>query len=380
MKCLCCIAAVFALLSTSSKALAQQVVGRAVSEADGSPLREALLVLIDDRGQERARTATSPSGGFELRAPGAGRYRVRVQRIGQRSWETPPFDLAAQQIYRPTLRVPDRPFQLQELSASAQRPDCSVTLGDATVGADLLVSAQTALGLAEAEMSKSGRRYATETYRRLVPVVGPVEDTTVVQGKLSGWPIQSADPDSLRLRGFVQGEWPAPSPVNDRPEGGPTYFAPDARVLFTDWFLGSHCISVESSSDREGSEIVARFKPAKGTHSTKALQGSLDFDRNSLALRSLQFQFVARPRWAPKESASGEIQFMRLPDGAWLPVEWSMRAPVPRVVGGPRYRLYGVAEVGGRVTAIYDANGNPDPPAESALREWERQLSGGARY
>jgi Carboxypeptidase regulatory-like domain len=89
MKSFGCPAGVVALLLTSHHLSAQQVLGRAVREADGSPLLEALIVLVDDRGYERARTVTSPTGGFELRAPRAGRYHLRVQRIGQRGWETP---------------------------------------------------------------------------------------------------------------------------------------------------------------------------------------------------------------------------------------------------------------------------------------------------
>jgi hypothetical protein len=345
------------------------VLGRALQEPEGTPLLESLVILLDDTGRELARTVTSATGGFDLRAPGPGKYRLRIQRIGQRGWESPPFDLAVDQISRPTLRVPDLPFQLNELSASARRPNCAVTLGDASLGANLLQAAQTALALAESEMSKSQRIYSTETYRRVVPAVGPPEDSVVVQGRLSGWPVQSADLDSLRALGFVHGDWPAPSPMDERPEGGPTYYAPDARVLFTDWFLSSHCISVESTSDSPGNakRVVARFEPAKGTRSAAGLRGSLEFDRDSLTLRSLKFQFVERPSWAPKGSAGGEIRFGRLPDGAWLPVQWSMRAPTPRVAG-QRYRFFGLVEVGGQVTSVRSADGKRDRRAEEALK------------
>jgi hypothetical protein len=332
---------------------------------------EALIILLDDRGQERARTITTPTGGFELRAPGAGRYRLRILRIGQRGWETPPFDLALEQISRPTVRVPDRPFELEELTTWARRPNCGVTLGDASVGAALLEAAQTALGLAEAEVATGRRIYATESYRRTVPVVGPPEDSVAIQGKLAGWPIQSAAPDSLRRAGFVQGDWPPPSFMREGPQAGPIYFGPDARVLFTDWFLGTHCISVDTRTGRSSDErtrVVARFKPAKGTRNAAALNGWLEFDRASLALRSLNFEFAARPRWAPKGSGGGQIRFARLPGGVWLPVQWSMRAPVPKVAGdGQHYRFFGVVETTGRVTAVWRPDGRPDREAEAAI-------------
>jgi hypothetical protein len=154
--------------------------------------------------------------------------------------------------------------------------------------------------------------------------------------------------------------------MREKPQPGPIYFGPDARVLFTDWFLGTHCISVESGSERTG--IIAQFKPAKGTRSAAALLGRLEFDRTSLALRSLSFEFAARPRWAPKGSDRGEIRFARLPDGVWLPVQWSMRAPVPSVrADGRRYQFFGVMEVGGRVTGVRGADGRPDRQAEAAI-------------
>jgi Carboxypeptidase regulatory-like domain len=360
---------VFGLFLTTHSAAAQQVLGHAVRETDGSPLGEALIIMLDASGHETARAVTTASGGFDLRAR-AGRYRLRVQQIGQRGWEMPPFDLAAEQVFRPTIRVPDQPFELVELSASARRPNCSVTLGDASLGAKLLEAAQTALALAEAEITKARWSFATQGYRRTVPVAGPTQDSVAVQGRLAGWPIQSADPDSLHRGGFVQGDWPTPGSMNERSGLGPMYYGPDARVLFTDWFLASHCISVESKSGRSAgaASIIARFKPAKDTRKAAALQGSLEFDRGSLALRSLSFQFAERPRWAPPESAGGEIHFARLPDGAWLPVYWEMRAPIPKLAGdGQSYRFFGVLEVGGRVTAIRGADGQRDPRAEAAL-------------
>ena len=363
-------AALTALVLGASSLAGQQVLGRAVHDSDGTPLLEALIILLDDRWQERARTITSPTGGFELRTHKAGRYRLRVLRIGQRGWETPPFDLAMEQISQSTVRVPDRPFELQELSALTRRPNCGVTLGDASLGAALLEAAQTALGLAEAEIAKGRRTYATESYRRTVPVVGPPEDSVVTQGMLTGWPIQSADPDSLRRNGFVQGDWPTPSLGMEGPQVGPIYFGPDPRVLFTAWFLGTHCISVYTKTGRsdDQSRVIAAFKPAKGTRNATALNGWLEFDRTSLALRSLSFEFAARPRWAPKGSVGGEIRFARLPGGVWLPVQWSMRAPVPKVgADGQRYRFFGVVEAGGRVTAVRRPDGRPDREAEAAI-------------
>jgi hypothetical protein len=343
------------------------VQGRLLSEADSTPVVQSLILLLDRSGREHARAVTTASGGFDLRPHGAGQYHLRVQRIGLHGWQSPPFHLAAGEISRLTLHVPETPFELDELKATARRPRCGVTLGDASLGASVLQAAQTALGLAEAEAAGGRRNYVTETYRRIIPDQGEITDSSRTTGELSGWPIQSADPDTLRMKGFVQGQWPPPNVVSPGSVLGPTYFAPDARVLFTDWFLESHCIGL-STSDREGSgrTLVAEFEPAEGASGATTLRGRLVFDRATLSLRRLSFEFLEKPRWAPRGSAGGELRFARLPDGAWVPASWQLRAPLP-TIGSDRYRFFGTVEVGGRVRSVRRLDGSPDRAAEAAL-------------
>ena len=349
---------------------AQQVRGRVVTAADSTPVAHALLLLLDEHGTERSRSSTSASGGFDLYAPTAGRFRVRVQRIGQHGWEAPPVNLAAGTTLTLTLQVPDIPFELPPIEVVNRRPRCGVTLGDGSIGAAMLEAAQTALGVAEAEASSGRRTYAAESYRRTVPDLGPAIDSTMTGTQLTGWPVESADPDSLRIHGFVHGHWPPPNAVNAGPVAGPTYFAPDARVMFSDWFLKTHCIAVDTISTRERrphKALVGRFEPVRGTRDVTALRGQLVFDRSTLGLRLLTFEFVARPRWAPRGSAGGQLRFARLPDGAWVPASWQLRVPLPKV-GADRYRFFGVLEVGGRVSSVR-LNGRPDPGAEKAIAE-----------
>ncbi|HET6777895.1 MAG TPA: hypothetical protein VFH26_03320, partial [Gemmatimonadales bacterium] len=281
-----------------------------------------------------------------------------------------PVDLAVGTTLNLTVYVPDNPFELPPLEVVSRRPRCGVALGDGSVGAALLEAAQTALGLAEAEAANGRRTYAAESYRRTVPDLGPPLDTALTSIQLTGWPVESADPDSLRIRGFVQGHWPPPNAVNVGPVAGPTYFAPDARVMFSDWFLETHCIGVDTVSPQERDSrnvIVARFEPVRGTRDVAALKGQLVFDRCTFGLRLLKFEFVARPRWAPRGSAGGELRFAQLPDGVWVPASWELRVPLPKV-GSDRYRFYGMLEAGGRVRSVR-LNGRPDPAAEKAVAE-----------
>ena len=66
------------------------------------------------------------------------------------------------------------------------------------------------LGLAEAGATASGRRFRVQVWRQTVRLDGTSLDSvpTLAPRQMSGWPIQSADPDSLQVWGFERGRWP----------------------------------------------------------------------------------------------------------------------------------------------------------------------------
>jgi hypothetical protein len=65
---------ILAVLLTTHNLAAQQVLGRAVREVGGSPLLEALIVLLDDAGREQAREVR----GWWARVASLGRDTSRV--------------------------------------------------------------------------------------------------------------------------------------------------------------------------------------------------------------------------------------------------------------------------------------------------------------
>ena len=343
-------------LAWATPLAAQSVHGRLVATRDESGVGGALVQLLDSTGAVVARAASSPSGGFAVGAPRPGVYRVVVRQIGQRAWHSAPLELRDGAAVPLTVRLAPQPYTLPEITVAARRSRCGIGTGSDDLLGRLLDAAGTALGVAEAAAESRAIGFSTDTWlKRLAADLSVQESTATDQPGLTRWPIQSADPDSLRAWGFVRDEGGP---------GGPVYYGPDARVLFSNWFLGEHCFSVATAAD---STVVVRFEPEQPGR-RGGLAGRLAIDRGSLELRSLAFEYLGLPRWVPKGGAGGELRLRRLPGGAWVPYTWTLRAPVPvRVPGRSRLRLHGWMESGGRVTAVHGSDGRIDSALTAAL-------------
>ncbi len=342
---------------------AQTVQGRLLARPSDEPVAGALVTLVDSAGSEVARAATTPSGGFALEAPRVGRYQVVVRQIGQQIWHSAPFALAVGADYPLILRVESRPYVLPPITVAGRRSRCDVSLDDDDLLGRLLDAASTALGIAEESADAGIYGFSTDTYlKRLSVDLAVVESTGTDLPGMARWPIESADPDSLRTWGFVR-----TPPGTD---AGPVYYGPDARVLFSDWFLDSHCFEVESAGENL---VEVRFEPERRGKRVD-LEGRLVIDRESLELRTLAFEYVGLPRWVPRDKAGGEVELRRLGAGAWVPTTWHLRAPVPgRSTRTSRITMRGWVETGGRVTAVRKAKGEVDALLTEELIRRERR-------
>jgi hypothetical protein len=345
-------------------AAAQGVHGRVVGLPDETPVAGALVALVDSAGSEVARGATSPSGGFVLTASTAGRYHILIRRIGQHPWRSPTFTLAAGATYPVTFRVDARPYELPMLTVEARRSRCGARPGESGVLGALLEAAEVALQLARTTADERRLAFSTATYlKELGPDLRVLDSASAGVRGLARWPIESADPDSLRTWGFVRQPPAAERATTAEEERGPVYYGPDARVLFSDWFLASHCFRVDEEADL----LEVRFVPEARGERTE-IEGRLLIDRGSMELRRLEFEYVGLPRWVPKGKAGGFVELRRLREGAWVPREWMLRAPeAVRTRGSPWLRLKGWLETGGRVTAVRTAKGELDSASTAEL-------------
>lgn len=325
----------------------------------------ALVVLVDSSGTDAARTASTASGGFRLTAPRAGRYRIAVRQIGMQTWLSTPLRLGPGPAASLVLRIDPQPFELPAINVEARRPRCGIRLDDDETVSRLLDVARTALGLAQATADEGAVSFAVEGYRvRYTPILQQLDSVGTGVGRLSTWPIQSAPPDTLQARGFVRTDAPGQGWGDVGLDRGPVYYGLDARVLFSDWFLASHCFRLD---DAAAGELRIRFTPGRGRRRTD-VEGSLALDRATLELRRIAFGYVGLPQWIPGGRTGGEIRLRRLPSGAWVPYAWRLRAPVPQVVAGrSRPRVEGWLETGGWVRSVRGPDGRIDSTLTRAV-------------
>jgi len=338
------LAACLAAACLAGPLAAQTVVGRVVSAVDSSAVAGALVTLVDADGRTLARASTGPDGDYQVRANLPGTYVVRVLRIGQRPWDAPAVELARNATRSLALVVPDLPVELPAITVAA-RSQCTLSPSDTSVVGALLTEAEKALALAHATVDEGRMRYLVETWTFRHWQSGLTSDSTTSTTLGHGWPVQSAAPESLRIYGFVREDDPASSPT-----GGATYYGPDANVLFAPWFLESHCFSV---SEAAGDSLVAiEFRPARRT-SLVDVAGRLVLAQPSLQLRRIEWHYTGLPRWIPTDDAGGWLGFQRLASGAWLPVDWQLRAPIAGLdEQGHPWRLAGWAYFGGRAVGV----------------------------
>ena len=114
------------LLAVLAAGLHAQVVrGQLVEAETGRPIAGALIVLLDASDAAVGGSLTNSSGGFEIEAPQAGRYRLRSQRIGFQSNVSSPFDLLAGETAVRNITTTTVATQIAGIAVDARNP-CNV--------------------------------------------------------------------------------------------------------------------------------------------------------------------------------------------------------------------------------------------------------------
>lgn len=341
---------------------AQAVSGRFV-ESGGAPVPAARVLLQDESGRTVHSALTGADGQFSLRAPAAGRYVVRAERIGYASTVSEPLQLAAGETATQRLVAVGQRVMLDAIVVSAEAR-CSVRPGGDQTAA-VWGEVRKALDAVSATTGDQRARFAVELFERDVDSgTGSVtaDNRRRVEG-MAHKPFVTVDPERLSNVGFVE-----------REGEGYLYAAPDADVLLSDRFLEEHCFRLRTAGAPSQGLIGLAFEPVRGRR-VSDVQGVLWVDRASAELRLMEFEYTRPPLRGPRGVPGGRMEFQRLPDGRWITSSWVIRMPVEQAVTQSNVlvpqaqRLAAIREVGGSIVAPGSgAVAAATPPAGSAPR------------
>lgn len=325
------------MLGTADLLSAQAVRGRLLDASSGEPVAGALIVLLDADGSEVISTVTSARGTYHLRAPGAGVFSIRAERIGFENSLSNEITILAGETVTEELTASSSAIVLPVLAVESES-ECRVRPEEGEATYVLWEEARKALQVTE--QTAAAYRFDAVTYQRHVNLWGePLEQGDTQFVSYAGrHPWRSVPIAELEEHGYAR-----------EAEEGTYFYGPDAEVLLSDQFLDSHCFRYRTGDD----DIVVglAFEPVRQVDDRVDVDGVLWLNRETSQLRTLEFSYtgIERPtHLGTGPGPYGQMEFDQLPDGGWIVRDWWIRTPTgSRQRGVQTYVTY--AQQGGRV-------------------------------
>jgi hypothetical protein len=337
------------LLCRVSPVEAQSVRGTLLEVPTNRPIPGAFVILEDSTGQAIATTLTGSTGTWLLRAPTAGTYWLRADRIGYASVLSDSLVLRRGESTHYELAVEVAPIGLAELAVEGEGGQCEVLADEGLAVYSVWEEARKALAAIVWTGQQPYYRFDAVHYQRRLDEDGvPEGQPRYEEVRYFGrHPFRSIPTRDLLLGGFVQ-----------TVSGAVRYYGPDAEVMLSTDFLRRHCFQlVADDSDLVGLE----FEPVEEARVID-ISGIMWLDPVTSELRRLDFRYENLDLPVDTRRLGGTVEFTRLPSGAWIVQHWAIRVPIivqapPRSSGGralpSRRVLSGIDEGGGQVTAVF---------------------------
>ena len=319
---------------------AQTVVIRATDHTTGAVLGGALVSLENEAGKKVVRALADERGHGSVTAPGAGRYRVRVDAIGYQGVTSELLTLAAAATVDRRVQLEPAPLNLNELVVASSRPaQCSIDEAEGTMAARLWDEARKALTGAEITRTTRATELEMRTFERRLDIrARVVDETSATRRGPSIRPFVATNADSLHRFGYVQGRF-----------DGTWFHAPDAELLLGEQFLGDHCFRPAALESATAARIGLTFEPTSERR-VPDVRGTLWLDARTLELRSMEFGYTGYEMPPGATGVGGRLEFLRLANGGWIVTRWEIRMPVVgsrRLLAGQADSLRGYREAGG---------------------------------
>ena len=295
---------------------AQTVHGTVVDPAD-RPVAGVVVILVNGRSAETARSLTNERGEFRVSTSAPGTYRLRTLRIGFRPILSDPITLAAGQDVLQQLSLKGTPFNLDTVVAQGKNA-CKLVARDSAL-ATWAVWEQVRAALTATQLTAAARGFQTTTvsYDRMLDITRGriVEQTAGTRTEIVRQPWRSIAPDSLKKVGYVVSE----------PNGFISYYAPGLDALLAGSFLEDHCLRLVPgvTADRIG----VAFEPTSDRKKIPEIRGTIWLDRKSSELRGMEFRYVNSSK-DDERVGGGEMQFVRMANGSWVVWRWNIHMPV----------------------------------------------------
>ncbi len=337
------------LLLLPATANGQVVRGQLLNGETGLPLEGAMIVLQGSAGEE-ATVLSNASGRFFLRAPSAGVYTIRADRIGHASTVSDPIELAVGDTVDVRMVAEIDAIALEGLHVAGERR-CEIRPEAGRAVATVWEEARKALAAAALTEESGFYRYRTIRFQRELDERGRrvlSEQRRASQGYQRA-PFESLPAETLVSEGFIR-----PDPDGD------LYFAPDAKVLLSDPFLDTHCLGITAGQGESAGLLGVVFEPTEG-RDLPEIRGVVWIDPASGELRYLDYTYENLDPALRHDAVGGKVVFQGLPNGTWIVTEWRIRMPnaalAPDFRGGRQLILAGIREVGGEVDRVQDQAG-----------------------
>ncbi len=349
-----CVATVVAW-ATSADA---QAIRGTVLQADSSSRAPGVIVVAsDERGQVVARTLSTDVGDFDLQLPGAGKYTVRLLRVGFRPTAVPVFEVPASGTQGLRLVLGTETVVLSAVTVRTENV-CGSTEDTGRVLAQIWEEARKALTATELSTGSRVLDVEWQAFQFLMDRAGnrSRDQYVLLHRGATERPFVSVSADSLLRDGYVVTDG------NDL-----VYRAPDAAALLSDEFAATHCFRVEPPAGGRSQWVGVAFRPTPARDRMREIMGTVWLDRATAELRLLEFAYTNLPPEAGDAGIGGYVEYVRLATGHWLVARWAIRTPhmVVRTVGGSaipgggrvdRVALAAVGVTGGELLSVRRAS------------------------